>query len=163
MKASKKVAALAGVVAGAFAIGAIAFAAWTSSGIGSGSAGSTTAKTSAITAEVADANLYPGATQSVTVRVTNPNDYPVMVTGIEAGSSKAVGACAADTVRSDARSDLKGIVQTDGKSATIAANDSGVYSLVTRMSNDASDACKSQTFSLPLTASLESVATGQDF
>lgn len=163
MKASKKVVALVGVALGAFAIGAIAFAAWTSNGVGTGKAASTTNKTSEISADAFAADLYPGATKAVTVKVSNPNDYPVIVTGIAAGSSDKVGGCAADSVRTDGRNDAKGLVQADGKTVSIPANSAGVYQLDSRMTNNPSDACKSQTFTLPLTATLDSAATAQGF
>ncbi|MCJ7672028.1 MAG: hypothetical protein MUP67_08255 [Acidimicrobiia bacterium] len=163
MKAPKKIAAIVGVALGAFAIGAIAFAAWTSNGTGSGTAQSTTDKASTITAEASAADLYPGAQKAVTVRISNPNDYPVIVTGISAGSSDAVNGCAAASVRSDARTDALGLKQADDTTVKIAANGSAVYQLTTRMANDPSDACKSKTFTLPLTAALDSAATAQGF
>ena len=163
MKAPKKTIAIVGVALGALAIGAIAFAAWTSNGTGAEAAKSTTDKASAITAETSVADLYPGAQKSVTVRISNPNDYPVMVTGIAAGSSKAVNGCAADSVRSDARTDIKGLTQADGSTIKVVANGSGVYQLTTRMTNDPTDACKSQTFDFPLTATLDSAASAQGF
>ncbi|MBL8775036.1 MAG: hypothetical protein JNK12_03855 [Acidimicrobiales bacterium] len=160
---TKKIVALVGVLLGAAIVGAVAFAAWTSSGAGFGTAQSTQDKDSAITAEASAADLYPGAEKTVTVRITNPNDYPVIVTGISAGSSDAVKDCAADSVRSDARDNARGIDQVGDAGAVIEPNDSGVYELTTRMTNDPSNACKNQSFNLPLTASLASAATAQDF
>lgn len=138
----------------------IAFAAWTSSGTGSATAQATTAVDSVIAAGASAANLYPGATNSVTVSITNPNPYPVVVNSISAGSSPVVNVlCTAGTVTSDARpTDATGLVQADGSTKTIDASGSGTYTLVTRMSTSAVDACKSQAFSLALTASLSSAA-----
>jgi hypothetical protein len=153
----------AGVVA-ATTVG-LALAAWTSNGSGAGSAASTTSVDSDITAvtlDVAD-ELFPGATKSTTVNITNPNDYPVIVTAISAGSSDLVNGCAADSVRTDARSAVAGLLQSDDTTLVIPANDNADYTLVLRMTDDPSDDCKSQTFNLDLTADLESAADSQSF
>ena len=73
----------------------VAFAAWSSTGSGSATAQATTSVNSVIAAGTSAANLFPGATNSVTVTVSNPNPYPVIVTSISAGSSALVnGTCA---------------------------------------------------------------------
>ena len=144
----------------------VAFAAWTSNGSGTGSAASTTSVDSTIapvTLVAADL-LYPGATKSTKVTVSNPNDYPVIVTGISAGSSNVVNtSCAAGSVITDAVSNAAGVTRSDVASAVIAPQSSGTYTLTLRMANSPDDACKSQTFTLPLTATLESAATAQGF
>ena len=160
---SKQIVALVGILLGAAIVGAVAFAAWTSNGSGFGTAQSTEDRDSSITAEASAADLYPGAEQRVTVRISNPNDYPVIVAEISAGSSDKLDGCVAGTVRSDAREQVKGLEQTEGAGTVIAAGDSGVYELTTRMSNDPADGCKNQSFNLPLTAALASAATPQDF
>ena len=138
----------------------VAFAAWSSTGSGSATAQATTSTNSVIAAGTSAANLYPGATNSVTVTVSNPNPYPVIVNSISAGSSALVNrTCAIGSVTSDARrTDATGIVQSDLATKRIAASGSGTYTLVTRMIAGALDACKSQTFSLSLTATLSSDA-----
>jgi hypothetical protein len=144
---------------GAALAAGVAFAAWTSSGSGSGQAGSTTSLDSVITPGTNSPDLYPGSTSSVTVTVNNPNAYAVVVTSISAGSSNLVnGTCAAGTVTSDARAmDTAGLEQTAGGTA-IAAGGSGEFTLVTHMTTGALDSCKLQTFTLPLTATLASAA-----
>lgn len=138
----------------------VAFAAWTSDATGFGEARSTTSIDSTIAPGSSAPDLYPGAASTVTVTVDNPNDYPVVVTAISAGSSALVNTtCAAGTVTTDARTvDATGILQSNGSTKTIAANGTGTYTLTTRMAGSAVDACKSQTFSLVLTGSLVSVA-----
>lgn len=131
-------------------VATVAFAAWTSSGEGTGQAMSTSSIDSTISPDDPGEALFPGATSSFTVEVDNPNDYPVVVTGISAGSSDAVNGCAAGTVTSDAVTDPAGI---------IAAGDSGTYTLVSHMAGGATDDCQGQTFSLDLTATLESDAS----
>lgn len=144
----------------------VAFAAWTSSGSGSGTAQSTTSEDSEIVAAAYAADLYPGADSTVTVTIDNPNDYPVVVTSISGGESSLVenseGAaddCAAATVTSDGKSLSTGVFQSDGSSVVIAAGGEGTFELDTHMIADPTDSCKSTTFTLPLTASLQSAAS----
>ena len=158
MSLKKKLLAVPAIGAALLAAG-VAFAAWTSTGTGSATAKATTAVDSVITAATSPSDLFPGTVSSVTVAISNPNEYPVVVNSISAGSSPLVNSlCTAGTVTSDARPiDATGLVQSDG-SKTIAAGGSGTYTLTTRMSTSAVDACKSQTFSLALTATLSSTA-----
>jgi hypothetical protein len=155
----KKLLAIPLLVGALFGIG-VAFAAWSSNGTGSATARSTTSFDSVIAPGTNAVDLYPGATSSVTVTVSNPNAYPVLVNSISAGSSGLVNlTCLAGTVTSDARTlDVTGLLQSDGLTKTIAGGGSGTFTLVTHMSATATDACKSQTFSMSLTATLSSNA-----
>lgn len=137
---------------------AIALAAWSSSGSGSGTAQATTSADSVIAAGSSAADLFPGAVKTITVTISNPNPYPVLVNSISAGSSSLVnGTCVAGSVTSDARTtDATGQVQSDNTTKQIAASGSGTYTLTTRMTTTAVDACKSQTFTLALTAVISS-------
>jgi hypothetical protein len=139
-------------------MGGYAVAAWTSSGSGSGQAQSTVAANSVITPGTNTADLYPGATSSVEVAISNPNAYPVVVNSISAGSSALVNtSCTAGTVTTDARStDPTGLTQSDNVTKVIAAGGSGTYTLVSHMGVGAVDACQGQTFTLALTAALTS-------
>lgn len=149
-RTSKRILAV-GLPLAAVSLTGIAFAAWTSTGSGSGTAQSTTSENSVVSGTTHPADLYPGATKSVTVTITNPNDYPILVTSIPAGTSDVVGGCAANTVTTSARAlDATGLFQADGTTKTIAARGSGVYTLASHMIADASDACKSATFNLPI-------------
>lgn len=143
---------------GAAIASGVAFAAWTSNGTGTGQARSTTSVDSVIAPGTNAADLYPGSTSSVTVTVSNPNGYPVMVNSISGGSSNLVNAtCVAGSVTTDARTiDATGLLQSDLATKVIPAGGSGTYTLVTHMTTTAVDACKLQTFTLPLTASLTS-------
>jgi hypothetical protein len=148
------------LLVGAALASGFAFAAWTSSGSGTGEAQSTTSINSVIAPGSSTPDLYPGATSSVTVTVSNPNPYPIVVNSISAGSSGVVNtSCVAGTVTSDARAvDATGLFQTGDAVKVIAAGGSGTYTLVTHMTAAAVDACKSQTFSMALTATLSSAA-----
>jgi hypothetical protein len=160
----QKIAATAAAVTIAGGAG-IAFAAWTSSGSGTGSAQAGTSADSAIAGvtPVAANDLYPGAVKDTFVTVSNPNAYPVEVTSIGAGSSLVVGDCAADTVRTDAAAPSEpatALSRSDESSTVIAAGGSGTYQLVVRMSNDAADACKGKAFTVDgLSAAIRSAAT----
>ena len=133
--------------------GGVAWAAWSSSGSGSGSATSTTSINSTISSDATGTPLYPGATKTFTVKIDNPNDYPVVVNSISAGSSDATsGGCVAGTVTSDAWT-----APSTGN-LTVAAHGTQTYTLTSHMDGNAADNCKSQTFTLPLTASLSSNA-----
>ena len=92
--------------------------------------------------------------------MTNPNPYPVIVTSVSPAASPAVnsGACAAGSVFSDALALVPtGLSQTGG-TIVIAPHGSGTYALTGHMIGDPSDACKDQTFLLPLTATVQSAA-----
>jgi hypothetical protein len=160
-KSAKKLSVVLVSAAAVSAVG-VAFAAWTSAGVGSGTAKAADSKDSVIAAGTFAADLYPGALKSVTVTVSNPNDYPIVVTQISDGTSAAVGTCAAGSVTATglgSSTSSTALAQDGSTNTVIAANGSGVYRLQTRMIGDASDGCKSQTFSLPLTARVQSAAT----
>jgi hypothetical protein len=150
-------AALAAVVS---LVAGVAFAAWTSLGTGAGAVASTHDQPSVITSTAAPADLYPGASDTVTIFVSNPNAYPVIVTSVSGGTSPAVngGGCAAGTVFSDAVALAPtGLVQTGG-TTVIAPQGSGTYALTGHMIGDPADACQDQTFLLPLSATVQSAA-----
>ena len=145
--------------AGVFSAG-IAYAAWSSTGTGTATAQATTSASSVIAAGTSAADLYPGAVKTVTVTISNPNPYPVLVNSISAGSSALVNStCVAGTVTSDAKpTDATGLLQSNGTTKQIAATGSGTYTMTTHMAASAVDACKLQTFTLALTATLSSDA-----
>lgn len=146
------------LLTGAALAGGYAFATWSSSGSGTGEAKSMTAVDSVISPGTNAADLYPGATSSVEVTVSNPNPYAVVVNSISAGSSALVNTtCLAGTVTSDARTtDPAGLLQADNTTTAIPAGGTGSYELVTHMGATAADSCQGQTFTLALTATLSS-------
>ena len=159
-KSAKKLSIVLLSATAASAVG-VAFAAWTSSGVGIGSAQSVDSVNSVIAAGTFAADLYPGALKSVTVTVSNPNDYPVVVTQISNGSSATIGTCAAGSVTATGlgTDTSSTALAQDGGDTVIPANGSGVYRLQTRMIGDADNGCKNQTFNLNLTARVQSAAT----
>lgn len=160
MRGRRKLVVAAGVVVTITGAATASYAAWSSTGAGSGSAQSTHDLPSHITAAVSAPDLYPGAADTVTVSIDNPNPYPVIVTGIAAGQAPAVhsGACPAGTVFTDAASNTTGLVQTGG-ATLIAARGTGTYAIAGHMIGNAADACKDQSFPLSLTATLQSAAS----
>src|SRR6201989_3559460 len=62
----------------------IGYAAWTSSGGGTGFAKAASAQnlTTASITGTTSATLFPGATGDLVVNVTNPNSYPIKVTSV---------------------------------------------------------------------------------
>lgn len=184
MKLRTKVAAL-GVAAASIATAGVVYAAWTSTAAGTGSAASTTSQNGDITGvtPIDDNDLYPGATKSAFVTISNPNDYPIIVTKIWAGSSQATtGGCVAGAVRTDGKAAGAGLTRSDDTGASIPGGESGEFELTVRMSNTAADNCKSQAFTIGddpaddgtdesedvavttnLHAEVESAATGNDF
>ena len=100
MKRSSKV--TAGVVlAGAMLASSIAYAAWTATGSGSGYAKATSAQalTTVDVSATTTATLYPGATGNVSLRITNPNPYPVRVTCVTGSGAIVSNTTAACTRR----------------------------------------------------------------
>ncbi|MEV6879856.1 hypothetical protein [Amycolatopsis sp. NPDC051128] len=146
-KISKRSAVVLGAV-GLTVVAGVAYAAWLSNGAGSGSVTSTTSIESTIGSASLGTPLYPGGGTDFTVTIDNPNSYPIVVNSISAGSSALVNSCAAGTVTSAAVTPL----------TSIAAGGTGTYTLHATMAATATDACKSQTFTLPLTATLASNA-----
>jgi|tagenome__1003787_1003787.scaffolds.fasta_scaffold19961980_1 hypothetical protein len=145
----KRLAVLGGVLL-VLAGAGVAFAAYLSSGSGTGATTSSVAVSSTISANSQGAQLYPGSTSTYTVTINNPNPYPVKVVSISASSSLATsGGCPAGTVTSPAVANPTG---------TIAPNGSGSYSLSATMAADPDNSCQGQSFTMPLTAQLASAA-----
>jgi hypothetical protein len=167
-----KLALGAAVVGGVVGTVGLASAAWQSTGSGAAAASAVNAVNSVIVPG-ATAGLYPGAVKTVTVSVSNPNAYPVMVTSISAGSSAAVGgtACTANTVATDAVAANPGgvpqydaVTQTNSGPVAIPAavgptQGTATYELTVRMANAADNSCQGQTFSMAISSTLVSAAS----
>jgi hypothetical protein len=123
--------------------GAVAFAAWTSNGTGSGTATATNAQN--LTISVTNVSgLYPTGSFNVPFTVTNPNPYAVTLSKIALnGVTVDKPGCTASVVSG---ADL---VDTDVIPAggTTASRDFSVT-----MSNAAEDACQGAVFTLTLKA-----------
>jgi hypothetical protein len=136
-----------GVIAGTAFVSNIAFAAWTSSGTGSGSAQATSAVALTTTAATTSAQLFPGGSGDLKITVKNDNGYPVRVTDVTGSgtiTSDKGSACDAST----------GVSFTDqhGQALDIPANTSTTFTLsgVIRMSNASDNSCQGAVFTIPV-------------
>ena len=149
MKVSKKL--TAGVVlTGAMLVSSIAYAAWTATGAGSGSAKASTAQVLTTVDESATtlATLYPGATGNVKLHITNPNPYPVRVTSVT-GS----GAIDSDTTAAcDASTGVSFTNQT-GLTLDVPASSDATFTLANAvaMVNASHNDCQGAVFTIPVT------------
>lgn len=149
MTATRKRLAVLGGVLLVLAGAGVAFAAYLSSGTGTGQTTSSVAVNSTISSNTPGAQLYPGSTSTYTVTINNPNPYPVKVVSISSSTSDKVGSCPAGTVTSPAVANPAG---------TIAPNGTSNYPLTATMLADPDNSCQGQTFTMPLTAQLASAA-----
>ena len=153
MLKKKSVRLMLGLAVAAVALtGALATAAWLTSGTGNGSAKADTAKTLTLgdASSSAVAQLYPGAKGDLKVKVTNPNSFPVQLTSIAGNgtiTSDKGSAC-------DATTGVSYTAPADVSSATykFAAGETKTLSLTdaVAMSNASDDACQGATFTVPV-------------
>jgi hypothetical protein len=134
-------------------VAGVAFAAWTAGGSGHGTAQAKTAVALATVAVPASApSLYPGADASVTVRITNDNDFAVRVTDVVYGSpaatttSGALGACATGADAGLMFTDQTGLALDVDAHASATFEVDGVH-----MGADAANGCQGATFTIPVT------------
>ncbi len=139
-----------GVLVGSMFAAGIAFAAWTASGTGSGYAKATTAQalTTVDVSASTTATLYPGATGDVSLRIDNPNPYPVRVTDV-AGNGAITSSAPGCNVASVTFTDQSGLT------LDVAAGGAADFTLVgaVQMSAAANDGCQGATFTIPVSLS----------
>jgi hypothetical protein len=150
-RVSRKLAVV--TTAAALAVVGLVYAAWTTNGTGSGyaKAGTAQALSTVDVAASTSATLYPGGPAGdVLIRISNPNSYPVTVTGV-AGN----GAITADAGHSGCTT--TGVSFTDQTGLTIAVPANGqtqhTLSGAATMSNASLNACQGATFTIPVTLS----------
>ena len=140
-----------GVITTTLLAAGVAFAAWNAGGTGSGYAQATTAQvlTTSDVAATTTAQLFPGGTADVKIKINNPNPYPVRVTSITGNgaiTSDKGAACDAST----------GVTFTD-KTGTfdVAANSNTSFTLVgaVAMSNSSDNSCQGAVFTVPVSLS----------
>jgi hypothetical protein len=143
---------VAAVVTAALIVGGVAYATWTSNGLGTGRAKAVTAVNLTVNASTGAADLYPGATQGkVYFTITNTNPYPVTFTTMTLGSAIT------NTVPGDATACPPTNVTATGAtglSLSVAANSTSAMlsiSNVVSMALAAPDGCQGKTFEIPLT------------
>jgi hypothetical protein len=131
----------------------LVYAAWTTNGTGSGyaKAGTAQALTTVDVSASTTATLYPGGPAGdVSIRISNPNNYPVTVTGVT-GS----GAITPDA--GHASCTTTGVTFTDQTGLSISVPASGAttatLSGAASMSNASVNGCQGATFTIPVTLS----------
>jgi hypothetical protein len=150
------------IVAGVatLAVSGTAFAFWTSSGFGSGSATNDTLTFQVMALVGSDAanaqsaqltTLVPGAAASAILRVTNPNSQTVHVIAITGGTPTATGGCPISNVHFANPSTF-----TDPQ-FTITGHAEVLLTLSSAVSLDAAapQSCMGATFSFPVTVTVQ--------
>jgi hypothetical protein len=142
-----------------FALAAIAalvaasvlFAAWSTSGSGNGyaKAGSASPLTIGDASASTSADLYPGASGAVKLKVTNPNSFPVRITAV---AKQAAGSITSD--KGVACNASTGVTFTDqsGLALDLAAGATSTFTLsgAVAMSNASDNTCQGALFTIPV-------------
>lgn len=127
----------------------VAYAAWTTNGTGTGAAKATSAidLTTVSASSSTTAQLYPGGSGDLVIKIKNDNPYPVRVTEIN-NASPAV----AITSDMGAACDASTGVTYDDTSGTwdVPANTTSTFTLVNKvhMSNASDTTCQSAVFTI---------------
>ena len=148
--------AVASSVVGASLVAGVAFAAWTADGTGSGYAQAKTAQAVSTVAATTSAQLYPGGTGDLVLKVANPNDYPVTITAVTGNGNIVSGVSGCDSSNGVSFADQTGL------SLVVPAKSEGtVHTLVGKvsMSNASLTACSGQTFTVPVSIAAASSAS----
>jgi hypothetical protein len=127
------------------------YAAWSTGGSGNGYAKATTASNLTIGDASASttADLYPGATGAVKLKVTNPNSFPVRITTVTLQSGGTItsdkgAACNASTGVS--------FTNQTGLALDVAAGATQTFTLsgAVSMSNASDNSCQGAIFTIPV-------------
>jgi hypothetical protein len=131
----------------------VAFAAWTASGNGLGSAKATTMSVNVQAAAAPTADLFPGGSAgALVVKVNNPNSGPIVVTSIATNASGSQGGCTTPALTFTPGSVLTS--NYDAAARTIAAGSSASFTLPgTLAMGDASNDCQGADLTYPVTVS----------
>ena len=153
---SRKLAVVTTMVA--LAVVGLVYAAWTTNGTGSGyaQAGTAQALSTVDVSASTTATLYPGGPAGdVTIRVSNPNTYPVTVTGVTGN-----GTITADSGHAACTTTGVSFTNQTGLSLSVPAKTGGVngeaqttLSGAASMSNASVNGCQGATFTIPVTLS----------
>ncbi|MGY1988313.1 hypothetical protein ACI792_19005 [Blastococcus sp. SYSU DS0669] len=131
--------------------GSAAVASWLVDGTGPGSAKAATVAELGVSAGTPTASLYPGATGDLAARVSNPNPFPVMLTGATFGAVTVTPVdgrtCTAADVAVSGPVSLSGITlpANSGTDVTVP----GALTMLTT----AADGCQGATFTVEVTLS----------
>lgn len=127
----------------------LVYAAWTTSGTGSGTAKATSAQalTTVDASATTTASLYPGATGNVTIKISNPNPYPVRVNSVTGN-----GAITADAGHPGCATTGVSFTDQTGQTIDVPANGQNEVTLnnAASMSNASDSGCQGATFTIPV-------------
>ena len=143
----------AGVTLVVLAAVGLAYAAWTSSGSGSGYAKARDGPSSSrrwTSRPTRAATLYPGSNGNVRIKIANPNPYPVRVTDVTGN-----GAITADAGHASCVSTGVAFTNQTGQSIDVAANGDTETTLTNAasMSNASDNGCQGAVFTIPVSLS----------
>lgn len=149
-----------GVIGGAlavFTVGGVVLASWLVPGNGQGSSKATTAEalTTSDVAATTTAQLYPGGSGDVKVKIDNPNPFAVTVTKVESNGAVSSDKAACTDVGGDA-SKATGVslaTQNLNSGNVVPANGAATLTLsdAASMTNDSVNACQGAAFTIPVT------------
>jgi hypothetical protein len=144
----KKTAILTIGALGLFAA-SVAFASWLASGSGSGYAKASTAAalTTVDASASTTAQLFPGGTGDVFVKVHNPNGYKIQITSVT-----GTGAATADSGHSGCTTTGVSFTDQTGLTQDVAAGGDTLLTFTgaAAMSNASLNACQGATFTIPV-------------
>jgi hypothetical protein len=160
LQLSKKRIVLASVLIVAFVAVGVGIAAWsvTGSGTGYAKASTSSALTLADASASTTADLYPGASGTVKLKVSNPNPFPVRITAVSGN-----GAITSDKGAACDAATGVAFVNQSGLTLDLAANASDqVLTLAAgavTMSNASHNTCQGAVFSVPVSVTAASNAS----
>ena len=131
----------------------LVYAAWTTNGTGSGyaKAGTAQALSTVDVSASTTATLYPGGPAGdVTIRISNPNSYPVTVTGVSGN-----GSVTPDSGHASCTTTGVSFTNQTGLTIAVPANGATTHTLTgaASMSNASVDGCQGATFTIPVSLS----------
>ena len=135
----------------ALAVTSFILAAWSTSGSGNGyaKAGTASALTIGDASATTSADLYPGATGSAQLKVTNPNSFPVKITSV---TKQAAGTITSDKGASCNSSTGVTFNDQTGLSLVVAGGATSTFTLsnAVSMSNASDNTCQGALFTIPV-------------
>ena len=141
-------------------IAGLVFAAWLTTGSGSATAkaGSSQALSTVDASASTSATLYPGVSGDVTVRISNPNPFPVRVTSVSLNGVNADitpdgghASCSPTGVSFSNQTGLS--IDVPAKSGGTNGTTTATLAGAAAMSNASADGCQGATFTIPVSLS----------
>jgi hypothetical protein len=141
-----------------FGIVGLVYAAWTTNGSGSAyaKAGTASALSTVDVSASTSATLYPGVSGDVLIKVSNPNPFPVTVTGVALngtnGDIAPDGSHASCTPTGLSFTDQTGLsISVPAKVGATNGTTQATLTNAASMSNASVNACQSAVFTIPVT------------